>query len=77
MEWLNYHYKVIAGPDLTFLYPFNIVDKIKKDICGVNLREWHYWQGDPFGYYYFLMKIMFNKLPAIKKIYPLKHYKYL
>ena len=68
---LNYHYKTIIGPDLTFLYPFNIVTEVKDDICGINLREWHYWRGNPYGYYYFLMKKIINKLSIAKKVYPL------
>jgi len=70
-ERLNYHYKVIVGPDLTFLSPFNLVSETKSDSCGINLREWHYWQGDPFGYYYFLMKTINNTLPIVQRIYPL------
>lgn len=69
-ERLGYHYKVIVGPDLTFLYPFNIVEEVKEDICGVNLRPWHYWQGNPYGYYFFVMKNFINKLSFVEKMYP-------
>ena len=70
-ERLNYHYKVIVGPDLTFLQPFEITEEVKDDICGVCLRKWHYWKGDLYGYHYFLMKKIINKLPLAEKIYPL------
>jgi polysaccharide pyruvyl transferase WcaK-like protein len=42
---LNNHYKVVVGPDLSFLYPLEIIPESTEDICGVNLRDW----GNPEG----------------------------
>ena len=67
---LEDHYKVIVGPDLTFLFPFDIVPEIKEDICGVNLRDWYYWKSEFFGTFYSVMKRIDNRFPIIKKIYP-------
>lgn len=67
---LDNHYKVIVGPDLTFLFPFNVVPEIKDDISGVNLRDWYYWKSEFFGTFYSVMKRLNNRFPQIEKIYP-------
>lgn len=69
-EYLNNHYKVITGPDLTFLYPFNVVNEVKNDVCGFNLRDWYYWRGTLYGNYHNLMTKIDNKFSWIRKIYP-------
>lgn len=71
-KYLDNHYKVIVGPDLTFLYPFNAVRKVGEDICGFNLRDWYYWKAELHGNYHNLMQKMDNKFPLIKKFYPFK-----
>ena len=67
-EYLNNHYKVIVGPDLTFLYPFDVVDEVKEDVCGFNLRDWYYWKSELYGHYYNLMLKANSKFPLIRKI---------
>ena len=71
-EYLDNHYKVIVGPDLTFLYPFDIANEIKNDVCGLNLRKWYYWKGELYGDYHNLMLKIDNTFPLIKRIYPFK-----
>jgi radical SAM protein with 4Fe4S-binding SPASM domain len=47
-ELLANHFKVIVGPDLTFLYPYDVITPIESDGCGVNLRPWNAGDGwDP------------------------------
>lgn len=69
---LDNHYKVIVGPDLTFLFPFDIAGEVKDDICGVNLRDWYYWKSEFFGNFYSIMRRINNRFPQIEKIYPFK-----
>jgi len=69
-EYLDNHYKVIVGPDLTFLYPFSVVSEVKDDVCGFNLRDWYYWKGTLHGSYYNLMQKINKKFPLLKRIYP-------
>lgn len=70
-NYLNNHYKVIVGPDLTFLYPFDIVSEVKEDVCGFNLRDWHYWKSTLYGDYYYVMRRLERRFPLLKNIYPL------
>lgn len=70
-KYLNHHYKVIIGPDLTFLYPFKVIQNvIKEDVCGTNLRYWHYWKGTYLGQYYNVMRYLDKKFPSFKRLYP-------
>jgi polysaccharide pyruvyl transferase WcaK-like protein len=39
-ERLDRHPKVIAGADLTFLFPYEIADWTMEDRCALNLRAW-------------------------------------
>lgn len=71
-KYLDNHYKVIVGPDLTFLYPLDIANEVKEDICGLNLRDWYYWKGTLYGNYHNLMKKINSKSPFIETIYPFK-----
>jgi polysaccharide pyruvyl transferase WcaK-like protein len=71
-ERLGNHYKVIVGPDLTFLELFDVAREIKEDICGINLRDWYYWGGELYSLSYSLLKEINKRFPAIKEIYPLK-----
>jgi polysaccharide pyruvyl transferase WcaK-like protein len=71
-EYLDNHYKVIVGPDLTFLYPFSAVEEVKNDVCGFNLRDWYYWKGTLHGNYHNLMLKIDTKFPMIRNIYPFK-----
>ena len=71
-KYLGNHYKVIVGPDLTFLYPFDIVNEVKDDICGFNLRYWFFWKAQLHGNFHNLMIKMNNMFSIFKNIYPLK-----
>ncbi|MGA1864507.1 MAG: polysaccharide pyruvyl transferase family protein, partial [bacterium] len=57
---------------LTFLYPFDIVDEKKDDICGFNLRYWFFWKAQLHGGYHNLMIKMNSICSVLKNIYPLK-----
>jgi polysaccharide pyruvyl transferase WcaK-like protein len=71
LELLGHHYKVIVGPDLTFLYPYEIIAPVKDDVCGINLRPWHYWKSDYRDRYYYRMVRLNQRFPGLKKYYPL------
>jgi polysaccharide pyruvyl transferase WcaK-like protein len=68
---LGDHHKVIVGPDLTFLFPFAVVPEHKKDVCGLNLRDWYYWEGVLYGRYYNIMRRLDAAVPYLKYFYPL------
>ena len=70
-EYLDNHSKVIVGPDLTFLYPFDRVNEVKNDTCGFNLRNWHYWKGELHGRFHNLMQRTHNRFPSTERSYPL------
>jgi polysaccharide pyruvyl transferase WcaK-like protein len=67
---LETHSKVIVGPDLTFLYPFEITNPVEADICGVNIRDWPYWTWELNSNSYNLIHKLNNYFPILKKIYP-------
>lgn len=49
-EILEYHYKVIVGPDISYLYPYPVIKKpTSKDICALNLRNWFWWDSELFS----------------------------
>lgn len=63
------HYKVIVGPDLTFLYPFKIVDVVEDNICGLSLMHWFWWRNDNWGCYHNIMKFLNKHIPIFERIY--------
>lgn len=67
---LNNHPKVVAGPDLTFLYPFAPVVPVEDDVCGVNLRQWAYWSFEFRGRADTFMRKLDRRLPSLQQIYP-------
>ncbi len=71
LAFFENHFKVILGPDLTFLYPFHQVPEVRSNTCGVNLRHWHYWKGEYQGRFHFLMKAIESRIPKFGLIYPM------
>jgi len=69
-HYLNNHYKVVVGHDLSFLYPFAVVATVKEELCGINMREWHYWQGTLHGSIDKIMRVMDRRYPWVRRIYP-------
>ncbi|MEW6378192.1 MAG: polysaccharide pyruvyl transferase family protein [bacterium] len=69
------HFKVIVGPDVSFLYPFEIIDPVSSDTCGVNLRPWPYWRGEHGGRYDRWMQRLNHRFPILERIYPLQKWK--
>jgi len=55
-KYLEDHYKVIVGPDLTFLSPWDVCSEVKADVCGLNLRDWYYWQSELHGRWHHFME---------------------
>jgi len=51
-DLLGSHSKVVVSSDLSFLYPFEVVDPPGADVCGVNLRNWYFrrCEHDPESY---------------------------
>lgn len=68
--FFNTNKRVFVGPDLTFLYPLQPLNKNYNDECSVNLRPWHYWKGEQYSYFYYKFKLLNHKFPFINKIYP-------
>lgn len=69
-EYLQDHYKVILGPDLTFLYPFEVVNEVKEEICGFSLRDWYYWKAALLSRNYRAMRFFDKKFPWLANNYP-------
>jgi len=69
-KYFNNHYKVIVGPDLTFLYPFELSKETKQNTCGFNLRDWYYWKAAWRGWYDNVMVCLNKKHTQLKKFYP-------
>jgi len=67
---LQNHFKVIVGPDLTFLYPLDVVEPTEADTCGVNLRDWYFWKCEHGGEYYKHMMSLSRSNPDLEKEYP-------
>lgn len=75
-SFLNYDKKVVYAPDLTFLYPAEIVEIPQNEICSLNLLKTPFWKADREAPTLFndFMKIVnkFNKIfPFVEDIYPL------
>lgn len=67
---LGANQKVIVGPDLTFLYPYDPKKLSHKEICGLNLREWHYANLEHLGKLSTGIKHLDKRFPKLKKFYP-------
>jgi len=65
----------MVGPDITFLYPYDVVIQNMDDICGVNLRWWYYWRCEHFGRYYRFISYLNRIIPGFEKVYPLAKWK--
>lgn len=63
--------KVLTGPDLTFLYPYPIVDAVAEDTCGVNLRAWRFWPGEHRGFFDQCMGKLNQQVENLYSKYPL------
>ncbi|SHP75753.1 polysaccharide pyruvyl transferase CsaB [Mycobacteroides abscessus subsp. abscessus] len=61
--------KVIVAPDLTFLYPYEIVNPTEKDIWGLNLRHWYYWKSEHGSINHRVLVKLNKYFPWIKHLY--------
>lgn len=69
-ELLDCHFKTIVGPDLTFLYPFEVAAPVESDVCGVNLRPWRFWPGEHNGAFDRLMRRLNHGATDLERLYP-------
>lgn len=65
------HPKVTVGPDLTFLYPYDVAAAPKENACGINLLAWPYWKSEYKSRFDKLMRRLDRRFAFIKKAYPL------
>jgi len=71
-ELLKNNYKVMVGPDITFLYPYKKSFGYKEESCAVNLRNWKWWPGELFSNLDEKFRKVDKKFSFFKKMYPLK-----
>lgn len=62
--------KIEICPDLTFLYPLEIVSPTETEICGLNLRPWFFWKGQLHGDFHLFMYRQSRKYQNLSKFYP-------
>ena len=70
LRLLGNHPKAILGPDVTFLYPFEVTTPVEAQVCGVNLRPWQYWHWEHNGRLHRFMTRLNRRLSFLKAIYP-------
>lgn len=69
-DLMGCHFKTIIGPDLTFLYPYEIAAPTDADVCGLNLRPWKFWQGEHNGIGDRWMRTLNKRMPTLASFYP-------
>jgi polysaccharide pyruvyl transferase WcaK-like protein len=62
--------KVVVGPDLSYLYPFEPIEPTKRESCGVNLRNWHYANVEYGGRLYQWLVYLDRRIPHFQRFYP-------
>jgi polysaccharide pyruvyl transferase WcaK-like protein len=62
--------KTVVGPDLTFLYPYDIVPEAEADVCGLNLRPWVSWHGEFWGTHDRVMRKLDARWPSLVALSP-------
>ncbi len=67
---LECHPKVVVGPDLSYLYPFKLVEPKREECCGLNLRHWHYAKAEYGGRLYRSLVSLDKRFSNFKRIYP-------
>jgi len=71
-ELLGNYSKVIVGPDLTFLFSYDLVDPIGQKIVGLNLKDWSCFGGEGGTLYWALLIRLGKSVKSLKKIWPFK-----
>lgn len=74
-EILQNHFKVIVGPDITFLYPYEETPEVTDDSCALNLRNWFWWDLELHSRLHERLERWDKKYPWIVKWYPFKTWK--
>ena len=64
-ELLRCPRKTVVGPDLTFLYPYEVAEEVGADVCGLNLRPWVSWHGEFEGLHDRLMRRLNARMPEL------------
>ncbi|HYG35782.1 MAG TPA: polysaccharide pyruvyl transferase family protein [Clostridia bacterium] len=69
--------KVVVGPDLTFLFPYEIADccDAASDVCGLNLLSWHFWHFEYKSFADKLLRRCAKRFPHFETFYPLRKWK--
>lgn len=62
--------KVQVGPDLSFLYPFELAEPVRADSCGINLRNWYYWRCEHLSPRYYVMRWLDDRFSMLSRFYP-------
>ncbi len=68
---LGDHFKVIVGPDITFMYPYQKSAEVTTDSCTLNLRDWFWWDLELHSLWHERLGRWYEKRPWIKYFYPL------
>ncbi len=71
-EILENHFKVIVGPDISFLYPYPKAPELKDDIAAVNLRNWFWWDRELHSEWHERLARWDIKYPWLRALYPFK-----
>jgi len=71
-ELLGNPSKAIVGPDLTFLFSYDLVDPIGQRIVGLNLRDWSWFGGEGGTLYWALLNRLGKNVKSLKKIWPFR-----
>ncbi len=71
---LQYHHKVIVGPDIAFLYPYSPVPVVNKETVALNLRNWFWWDLELNSWLHIRMERWEKKYPIVKLIYPFRRW---
>lgn len=71
---LNYHHKVIVGPDIAFLYPYAPVAVVSKETVALNLRNWFWWDLELNSWLHIRMERWEKKYPLVKLLYPFRRW---
>lgn len=74
-EILNHHPKTIVGPDITFLFPYEVAPDVPEDSCALNLRDWFFWNSELDGWFHRKMVRLDRKYRKLEKYYPFERWR--
>jgi polysaccharide pyruvyl transferase WcaK-like protein len=71
-ELLGNHSKVMVGPDLTFLFSYDLANPTEEKVVGLNLRDWNWLGGEGGTLRFALLNRLGKSFKWLKKIWPSK-----